>query len=132
MGNTSVSAVRLHLNNGRLYMAKYLISFPSAAMLAAASELASIGDAARAVIEDAKEAGVYVFGGGIDESTPPVLVSADGSVAMGGFPWAPALNGGFTVLELPSRDEAVAWAARLARACRCAQELRVFGFDPQS
>ncbi|HEX5286404.1 MAG TPA: transcription initiation protein [Polaromonas sp.] len=132
MGNTSVSAVRLHLNNGRLYMAKYLISFPSAAMMAAASELASIGDAARAVIEDAKEAGVYVFGGGIDESTPPVLVSADGSVAMGGFPWAPALNGGFTVLELPSRDEAVAWAARLARACRCAQELRVFGFDPQS
>ncbi len=113
-------------------MAKYLISFPSAAMMAAASELASIGDAARAVIEDAKEAGVYVFGGGIDESTPPVLVSADGSVAMGGFPWAPALNGGFTVLELPSRDEAVAWAARLARACRCAQELRVFGFDPQS
>ena len=132
MGNTSVSAVRLHLNNGRLYMAKYLISFPSAAMMAAASELASIGDAARAVIEDAKEAGVYVFGGGIDDSTPPVLVSADGSVAMGGFPWAPALNGGFTVLELPSRDEAVAWAARLARACRCAQELRVFGFDPQS
>lgn len=132
MGNTSVSAVRLHLNNGRLYMAKYLISFPSAAMMAAASELESIGDAARAVIEDAKEAGVYVFGGGIDESTPPVLVSADGSVAMGGFPWAPALNGGFTVLELPSRDEAVAWAARLARACRCAQELRVFGFDPQS
>lgn len=132
MGNTSVSAVRLHLNNGRLYMAKYLISFPSAAMMAAASELASIGDAARAVIEDAKEAGVYVFGGGIDESTPPVLVSADGSVAMGGFPWAPALNGGFTVLELPSRDEAVAWAARLARACRCAQELRVFGFDPRS
>jgi len=113
-------------------MAKYLISFPSAAMVATEGELQAIGDAARAVIEEAKVAGVYVFGGGIDESTPPVLVSADGSVAMGGYPWAPVLNGGFTVLELPSRDDAVAWAARLARACRCAQELRVFGFDPQS
>ena len=44
----------------------------------------------------------------------------------------PTLDGGFTVLELPSREEAVAWAARIAKACRCDQELRVFGFDPQS
>ena len=85
-----------------------------------------------AVIEEAKVAGVYVFGGGIDERVPPALVSADGSVAEGGYPWAPPLNGGFTVLELPSREEAVAWAARLAKACRCGQELRVFHFDPQS
>lgn len=35
-------------------------------------------------------------------------------------------------LHLPSREEAVAWAARIAKACRCDQELRVFGFDPQS
>ena len=47
-------------------------------------------------------------------------------------PWAPPLDGGFTVLELPSREEAVAWAARIAKACHCDQELRVFGFDPQS
>jgi len=36
------------------------------------------------------------------------------------------------VLELPSREDAVAWAARIAKACRCSQELRVFQFDPQS
>ena len=113
-------------------MAKYLISFPSAAMVVPGGELEAVGRDAGAVIEEAKAAGVYVFAGGIDENVPPVLVSADGSVAMGGYPWAPTLNGGFTVLELPSRDEAVAWAARLARACRCDQELRVFGFDPQS
>ncbi len=113
-------------------MAKYLISFPSAAMVVPADELQSVGRDAHAVIEEAKAAGVYVFGGGIDESVPPVLVSGDGAVAAGGYPWAPALNGGFTVLELPSRDDAVAWAARMARACRCAQELRVFGFDPAS
>ena len=63
---------------------------------------------------------------------PPALVSANGTVAEGGYPWAPPLNGGFTVLELPSREAAVAWAARIAKACRCDQELRVFGFDPKS
>ena len=111
-------------------MAKYLISFPSAAMVVPDSEWGAVGRDAHAVIDEAKAAGVYVFGGGIDEDVPPVLVSADGTVAMGGYPWAPTLDGGFTVLELPSRDEAIAWAARIAKACRCDQELRVFGFDP--
>jgi len=106
-------------------MAKYLISFPSAAMVAPAHELEAIGRAANAVIEEAKAAGVYVFAGGIDEAAPPALVSADGTATAGGYPWAPPLNGGFTVLELPSREEAIAWAARLAKACRCDQELRV-------
>lgn len=113
-------------------MAKYLISFPSAAMVVPDGELEAVSRDAHAVIDEAKAAGVYVFGGGIDEGMPPVLVAADGTVTEGGYPWAPALNGGFTVLELPSREQAVAWAARLAKACRCAQELRVFMFDPQS
>lgn len=113
-------------------MAKYLISFPSAAMAVSDDEREAAGRDAHAVIDEAKVAGVYVFGGGIDEGVSPVLVSADGTVADGGYPWAPKLDGGFTVLELPSREEAVAWAARFAKACRCSQELRVFGFDPQS
>jgi hypothetical protein len=113
-------------------MAKYLISFPSAAMVVPDGEWEAVGRDSHAVIDEAKVAGVYVFGGGIDEDVPPVLVSADGSFTEGGYPWAPALNGGFTVLELPSREEAVAWAACIAKACRCDQELRVFQFDPQS
>ncbi|RYZ73013.1 MAG: transcription initiation protein [Lysobacteraceae bacterium] len=113
-------------------MAKYLISFPSAAMVVADDDWEAVVRDSHAVIEEAKAAGVYVFGGGIDEGVPPRLVSAAGAVAEGGYPWAPALNGGFTVLELPSQDAAIAWAARIARACRCDQELRVFGYDPQS
>lgn len=113
-------------------MAKYLISFPSAAMKVPDSEMETVGRDAHAVIQETKEAGVYVYAGGIDETVSPVLVSANGVVAEGGYPWAPPLNGGFTVLELPSRKEAIAWAARLAKACRCDQELRVFGFDPES
>ena len=113
-------------------MAKYLVSFPGPAMNVPDSEWEAVDRDAHAVIREAKAAGVYVFGGGIDETVPPVLVSANGAVAEGGYPWAPPLDGGFTVLELPSREEAIAWAARLAKACRCDQELRVFGFDPES
>lgn len=113
-------------------MAKYLISFPSAAMQVPASEMEAVSEDSHAAIRAAKEAGVYVFGGGIDESVPPVLVSADGTIAQGGYPWAPPINGGFAVFEVPTREEAIAWAARLAKACRCDQELRVFGFDPES
>ena len=113
-------------------MAKYLISFPSAAMVVPDGAWEAVGRDAAAVIDEAKAAGVYVFAGGIDAAVSPVLVSADGLVAEGGYPWAPPLDGGFTVLELPSREEAVAWAARIAKACRCEQELRVFGFDPRS
>ena len=113
-------------------MAKYLISFPSIAMVVPDDEMEAVGRDAHAVIDEAKAAGVYVFAGGIDEGVPPVLVSADGAAAKGGYPWAPTLDGGFTVLELPTRDDAIAWAARIAKACRCDQELRVFGGDPQS
>ena len=113
-------------------MAKYLISFPSAAMVVPDGQLEAVGRDAHAVIDEAKAAGVYVFGGGIDEAVPPVLVAADGTFSTGGYSWAPPLNGGFSVLELPSRQDAIAWAARLASVCRCHQELRVFGFDPAS
>jgi hypothetical protein len=113
-------------------MAKYLISFPSAAMVVPAGEWDAVVRDSHAVIDQAKAAGVYVFGGGINENVPPLLVSADGSTAEGGYSWGPKLNGGFTVLELPSRDAAIAWAARMAAACRCQQELRVFHFDPAS
>ena len=79
-------------------MAKYLISFPSAAMVVPDDQWEAVGRDAHAVIDEAKAAAVYVFGGGIDEDVPPVLVSADGAVA-GGGPWAPRLDGGFTVLS---------------------------------
>ena len=112
-------------------MTKYLISFPSEAMQLSAEELARAGVDSRAVIEQAKAAGVYVFGGGINESVNPVLVAADGSTTPDIYPGSD-LNGGFAVLELPSRKDAEAWARRIAVACRCAQELREFMNDPAS
>ncbi|MGF7147568.1 hypothetical protein FHS96_001177 [Sphingomonas zeicaulis] len=112
-------------------MTKYLISFPSEAMMVTDEELPTVAAAAHAVIEEAKVAGVYVFGGGIDEQVDPVLVSAAGAVSDRIYPGS-HLNGGFTVLELPTREDAIAWARKIAAACRCAQELREFMYDPAS
>jgi hypothetical protein len=113
-------------------MTKYLISFPSAAMVVPDDEWEAVGESSHAVIEEAKAAGVYVFGGGIDEAVAPVLVAGDGTVTDGTYPQRTRLDGGFCVLELPSREAAVEWAAKLAVACRCSQELRQFGYDPAS
>ena len=113
-------------------MAKYLISFPGPAMDVPDDQLAAVGEAARAVIREAKQAGVYVFGGGLKEDVAPVMVTAEGAVRQETYPQTRELDGGFCVLELPSREAAVRWAARLAEACRCAQELREFHFDPES
>jgi len=112
-------------------MTKYLISFPGDAMQVTADELPTVAADSHAVIEQAKAAGVYVFGGGIAEDVDPVLVSADGSVGTELYPGS-RLTGGFTVLELPTREDAVEWARRIAVSCRCAQELREFMYDPAS
>jgi hypothetical protein len=113
-------------------MAKYLISFPAAAMTVPSDDMAAVDQAARAVIREAKRAGVYVFGGGIDAAIAPVLVGPDGATVDGTYPQTRQLDGGFCVLDLPSREAAIQWAARLAKACRCSQELREFMFDPES
>ncbi|MEV8150811.1 transcription initiation protein [Arthrobacter sp. NPDC080073] len=112
-------------------MTKYLISFPSEALVLTDEEFPVVSAEAHAVIEEAKAAGVYVFGGGIDEEVDPVLVSADGAVSTEIYPGS-ELTGGFAVLELPTRGEAVEWARKIAVACRCPQELREFMYDPQS
>lgn len=113
-------------------MTKYLISFPASAMDVSAEELPAVGEAARAVIRDAKAAGVYVFGGGINEQAGSLMVAGDGSIGDGTYPQTREFNGGFCVMELATRDAAIEWAARIAKACRCAQELREFMYDPES
>ncbi|MCA9130807.1 MAG: transcription initiation protein [Planctomycetales bacterium] len=113
-------------------MSKYLISFPAPAMNIRTEEMTAVSEASHEVIRDAKAAGVYVFAGGISEDVSPLMVASDGSVTTETYPQTQELNGGFCILELPSRDAAVRWAAKFAVACRCPQELREFGYDPES
>ena len=113
-------------------MTKYLISFPGSAMDIPEGDWAEVGEAAHAVIREAKRAGVYVFGGGINEEVAPLMVAANGTVTNETYPQTKEFSGGFCVLELPSRSAAIEWAAKIARSCRCSQELREFQYDPES
>ncbi|WP_323183206.1 hypothetical protein [Streptomyces phaeochromogenes] len=54
------------------------------------------------------------------------------TVTDGTYPDTRVPNGGYTILELPSREAALEWAAKIAVACRCSREVRAFGYDPAS
>jgi hypothetical protein len=113
-------------------MPRYLISFDDGSMdHIPEQELPAVGESARVVVRDAKAAGVWIFGGGIHRQRSSV-VSTDGLVADGPVPENKAVLGGFSIIEVASRDEALMWAARIARACRCAQEVREIMFDAES
>ena len=109
-------------------MTKYVISFPGDAMNLSEDDFAAAGRDSRAVVQEAKDAGVLVFAGGINDKAATVRVDADSTVTPGGYPGFTDFDGGYTILDLPSRDEALRWAAKIAAACRCAQEVREF-FD---
>jgi len=112
---------------------KYLISFHSSGMDNLTEEqFVAAGTNSRRVVREAKEAGVWVFGGGIDENVESVLITEDGSVTPGTYPAHADLRGGFTVLEVPNREEALAWARKIAESCGCPQEVREFMYDPES
>ena len=107
-------------------MPRYLISFPSGAMAHIPDEEGpDVADAAHAVVREAKDAGVFVFAGGLDEDVDPVAVAGDGTSTAGTYPL-----GGMTIIDVPSREAALEWATRIATACRCPQDVSAFGVDP--
>jgi len=107
-------------------MARYLISFDHGAMdHIPDEERPAVGKAAHAAVQEAMDAGVFVFAGGCEEVS---VVATDGTVTDGSE--NKAYIGGLTIVEVPSREEALEWAAKIAVACRCAQEVRAFMPDP--
>lgn len=113
-------------------MQRYLISFDDGAMDHIPDEdFPAVGDASHAVVQQAKDAGVWIFGCGL-QTQRASIVATDGTVSDGPFPETKAVVGGFSIIEVPSREDALQWAARIAEACRCAQEVREIMFDPLS
>jgi hypothetical protein len=109
-------------------VAHYLISFDDGAMDFPEEEWPAVGIAAHEVDAAAREAGVRVFSGGLTGG-PAIIVGTDGSVTDGPDPETRARIGGFMVVDVPSREIALSWAAKVAAACRCAQEVRPFAVD---
>ncbi len=104
-------------------MARYLISFDDGAMTFPEEDLADVDKAAHGVVQEARDAGVWVFGAGL-KSQRASVVATDGRVSDGPYPETKAVLGGFAIVEVPSREEALVWASTIAVACRCAQEVR--------
>jgi hypothetical protein len=109
-------------------MTSYLISLDAHAMDHLPDEdMPAVAKAAHAVSQEAIDAGVFVCAGGLEDQRASI-VATDGTVTDGPYPEA---IGGFTIVEVPSREEALAWAAKLAVACRCAQKVWAVGPDPE-
>ncbi len=109
-------------------MTRYLISFDAHAMDHIRDDDGpAVAKAARAVVQEAVNAGVFVCAGGL-ENQKASIVASDGTVTDGPYPEAIS---GLTVVDVPSREEALEWATKIAVACRCAQEVREFGADAE-
>jgi hypothetical protein len=112
-------------------LTRYLISFDDGAMTFPEEDLPDVAEASHQVVDEAKDAGVWIFGGGL-LSQSASIVATDGTVTDGPYPETKAVIGGFSIIDVPSREEALAWAAKIAVACRCAQEVREIMYDPDS
>jgi hypothetical protein len=110
-------------------MTRYLISFDDGWMDFPEEELPDVAEAALGVVREAQDAGVWVYGAGL-ESQRASIVATDGVVTDGPFPETKEVIGGFAIVDVPSREEALEWAAKIAVACRCTQEVRVILPDP--
>ena len=90
----------------------------------------SRGPLAMAVTNEMKEAGVYVFAGGLEEEDGPVY-SADptsGSILISDGPYVETKEflGGFAIVDVPDDETAKVWAGKVAEACGWPHEVRRF------
>ncbi len=88
------------------------------------------GPLARAVTEEMRAAGVYVFAGGLEED-PEDGFSADptsGSLLItdGPFVETKEFLGGFAIVDVPDDETAKMWAGKVAEACGWPHEVRRF------
>ena len=89
------------------------------------------GQLANAVVEEMKNAGVYVFAGGLEEDIDKAF-SADATsgtlqVTDGPFVATNEFLGGLTVLNVADDEAAKMWAGKVAEACGWPQEVRRIG-----
>jgi len=74
-----------------------------------------------AVEQQMKDAGVWVFSGGLHEPSTATVVRAQGDdvlITDGPYVEGKEHLGGFTIIEAPDLDVALEWGSKLARAIR--------------
>src|SRR3954464_1560976 len=98
-------------------MTQYLISFNDGAMTFPEEDLPEVARAATAVVREAMAAGVFIFGGGLLPPAQTSVVSTDGTVSPGPNPACKDFIGGFSIIDVPTREDALGWAAKIAESC---------------
>jgi hypothetical protein len=86
-----------------------------------------------AVVEEMKEAGVYVFAGGLEETGQVYAADPTGDEVMitdGPYIETKEHLGGFAVISVPDDEAAKHWAAKIAEGCGWPHEIRRFGRPP--
>ncbi len=88
------------------------------------------GPLASAVVDEMREAGVYVFAGGLEED-PDSAFSVDVSsgvpmITDGPFVETKEFLGGFCVVDVADDEAAKMWASKVAEGCGWPQEVRRF------
>jgi hypothetical protein len=94
--------------------------------------LAKISNDVRAVREDMRAAGAWVFSGGLHaSSTATVLDPRSDQMPMTDGPYVEGKEhiGGLVIIETESLDEALAWGRKVARATTLPVEVRPFQGD---
>ena len=121
----------MHFADDHSRMNHYLISFPASAMNhITADDFPSVVESSHAVIREAKAAGVYVFGGGIDETIPPEMVTGSGKVTPGSYPETRTFNGGFCVIKVNTREDLISDMPQCA--CGVAHQVSYLGSKMRS
>jgi hypothetical protein len=111
-------------------MSKYLLTIfqPTGGVLEEGELEPIMRDLAK-LNQDMKDAGVWVFAGGLHPpTTATVLRPEGGEVLMTDGPFTEAKEhvGGFTIIEAGDLDEALDWGRRLAAATTLPIEVRPF------
>ncbi len=88
------------------------------------------GPLAKAVVDEIKDAGHFVFAGGLVEEIEEAF-SADATTGTLAFTDGPFVEtkeylGGVTIVDVPDEATARVWAGKIAEACGWPQEVRQF------
>jgi hypothetical protein len=98
-------------------------------------ELQPIFEAVDRFNQEVRDAGKWVFAGGlepIDSSTTVDNTKGQALVTDGPFSESKEFLGGFWIIESADRDEALDWAQRGSAACAGRVQVRAFQAEPQA
>ena len=112
-------------------MAHYLLGVwtPADATPPTPEQLESIMVGVDALQQEMRDAGVWVFAGGLEAPSTATVATASGDdvlITDGPFVELKEYLGGLTIIDVPDLDAALAWAKRSTRATTLPVEVRPF------